>query len=124
VATRASGGQTWTDFTVDQLAAVVVDAEEGRLLREGGYWPPGGRNIRASYTHGWDAPPPAIKRAALKVLVNQLVPSNLGDRWMTVSNQAGTFRLATAGEGRNNWYGIPEVDSTLTNYRRRGPAIG
>ena len=56
---------TFTDYTAAELADVVV-SETGQLHRSTlGYWPVGFQNIRVTYTHGMDAPPAKVKRAAL-----------------------------------------------------------
>lgn len=122
-------GTTWTAFSQDQLDDVVFDGA-GILVREMfGPWPSGRRNIRVGYEYGWDMPPEKIRRAALKVLVAELVPSNLNDRATSETTENASYAYATAGRVTNPWsvmahYGIPEVDATLDRYSERVPGVG
>jgi hypothetical protein len=123
VETRASGGQTWTAFSASQLADVLV-YPNGRLVRESlGTWPAGRRNIRAAYEAGNPIPAP-LKRAALIVLRDQLVGSNIPNRALRQTDEIGTFDLVVAGGTFGKWFGIPAVDSVLSQYRERVPMAG
>ena len=72
--------------------------------------------VRVGYEYGYVYPPEPIREAALIATVLALKPSDVGDRTTSISSEAGTFRLATPGYGRNSWFGIPRVDSVLTDY--------
>lgn len=122
VETRSGGD--WTAFTAQDLADVVI--EPGGVLRRElrGGWPLGRAVIRVGYEHGYAAPPLDVQRAALILATNQLVPSNLPERALSQATEVGTFRLATAGYGRNNWFGIPSVDAVLEQHLRRTPRAG
>lgn len=123
VETRAAGTATWTAFTEDELAGVIL-TPEGTLYREsGGAWPPGRQNIRVGYEAGYATPPEDIRRAALILLVDQLVAKDLTNRALSQTTELGTFRIATAGE-RGSWFGLPMVDSVLDLYaRQRVPVL-
>lgn len=112
-------GITWTELTVDELADLIVDPS-GQIIRETlGSWPSGRRNVRITYSHGYATVPADIKRAALKVCVDStagLVPTNMPSRAMSMSDEFGTFRLATPGIG-SSITGIPEVDVVLNQMR-------
>lgn len=116
----------WVAWEADALADILV-LPGGMLRREFlGAWPRGVQNIRVTYIHGYPTPPLAIKRAALKVLVSSAgaVSSNLPERATSFSDETGTFRLATPGLTPGSWYGIPEVDRVLQDYRERVPVLG
>ena len=123
VYTREAGTDTWMPLSVEQLVAVRATAD-GRLVREGAGWPPGVQNVRVAYSHGLASVPLPLKRAALVVLVDQLVASDVTERSTAYTDQTGqTYRLATAGMGGSAWYGLPAVDSVLARFRRRIPGV-
>lgn len=74
--------------------------------------------ITVRVLYGFATPPPEVARVGMVRLRNLLASESSGipDRATTWQPEdGGTFRLATAGQGR--WRtGIPEVDSTLKNY--------
>ena len=120
---RARGGATWaalgtigTDY--------VYDAAAGLLTYEGGVYPTGSGNVRVTYTHGYATVPGAVKRAALIVLVDRLVASDISNRALYQTNDfGGVTGLAVAGR-RGSYYGLPEVDAVLARYRECGPGVG
>ena len=120
VETREHGTQTWTAFTADEVADVLVTGT-GRIERESlADWPPGTRNIRVQYSYGYDEPPTPIKRAALVLIRAHAVPSDIDTRAMSLTDELGTYRFAAAGE-RGAWFGIPDVDAVLDRYGAGGP---
>ena len=76
-------------------------------------------NVVVAYRHGFDTPPPDIKRAALILLRHQLIPDQAGggiaDRAVSLTDETGPIRLAQPGF-RGAAYGIPFVDQTLARY--------
>lgn len=121
---RTSGGATWTALTSGELADLYAD-DGGVLLRESlGLWTTGRRNVRIAYEHGWEHPPEPIKRAAIRLLLAQVFPSNLSDRALSETNSLGTFRLA-APDARTwgRWTGLPEVDVILALYNETPPGV-
>jgi hypothetical protein len=122
---RASGSASWT--ALGTVGTDYLYGDAGVLTYEVGTFPRGTRNVRVTFTHGYAAVPGPIKRAALLVLIDQLVPSNLDPRATAQVNELGSFRLAVAGGrigGERNWYGIPEVDRVLNTYRFTGVGVG
>lgn len=109
-------------FDADDLADLAL-YDDGRIVRRTrGYWTAGERNVRLTFTHGYGACPLEIRRAALSVCLAKLVPSDVSDRATYVSDGNMTFGLATAGRFGAE-YGLPMVDSTLSRYSSRTPAI-
>lgn len=123
LARRWHGQNDWTALTVDELAGIIFE-RSGLVTWPLGYWPCGAGRVRATYTHGYTAPPEPVKRAALILAVNQLVGSNVSDRATQWTNDGGTYNLSVAGWREGQWYGFPEVDSTLQRFNERGPAVG
>jgi hypothetical protein len=123
VSIRTPGTNTWTAYTSDELAGVLV-YRRGRLERESGVFTAGRGNLRVAYEHGITPIPEDIRRAALWVMRYELVPSNMPARATHMVSEAGQFSLATAGRG-NSWYGIPDADAVLNDYRSkyRVPAV-
>lgn len=123
VATRAYNTATWTAYTVDQLAALHILPTDAIGREDGAWWPVGRQNVRVGYEAGYAAPPEDIRRAAKILLVDQLVTKDITDRSLSLSNEIGTFRIATAGE-RGSYFGLPLVDSVLDLYtRERVPTV-
>lgn len=71
-----------------------------------------------AYEHGWQSPPPRITQAALRWARSLLIDGPIDDRYTSVSNDVGTFSLATPGL-RGSVSGIPEVDATIAEYSLR-----
>jgi hypothetical protein len=120
---RDRGTATWTAFTADELADVLV-SPNGRLEREIlGTFPAGRRNIAVEYEHGFQPIPEELRLAALRLLRNQLVASNIPDRALSQTDSLGTFQLAIASAQPGRWFGLPTVDSVLVRYRKRVPGV-
>lgn len=131
VGTRAPGASTYVAYTPDQLAALESDLATGIVTRGSMYYGTSlyselrlpSLTLRVGYEYGYAEPPPAIKRAALIVAANQLVTSNISERTMSFSDQNGqTFRYATPGIGRS-YFGLPQVDAVLAQYRETQAGI-
>ena len=121
-AIRERGTVTWTEFTPDELADLLLSAN-GRLIRETlGIWSYGQRNVRVDYTHGWERVPLEVKRAGLWVLRDHLAGNNLPRNALSQVDELGTFQLATPGQ-RGAWFGIPEVDEVLRRYSEKVPGL-
>jgi hypothetical protein len=73
-------------------------------------------NLTVEYVRGMGQPPGPVQQAALRVARALLVPSNIGDRATSITNDAGTILLSTAGRGQFQPYGIPLADSVLRAY--------
>ena len=114
-------GSTWTAFTVDELADVVV-RPGGRLYRESlGTWTSGYQNIRINYQHGLtDTNTLAeAKQAGLMLITDPaggLITTDMPSRAMSLSDEFGTFRLATPGL-MGSITGLPLVDIWLNDMK-------
>jgi hypothetical protein len=80
-----------------------------------------GAELVIDYTHGYDATPPDLKRAALRyarhlVLTNR---STVPDRSRLMQTEFGLFVLDHPGDTKAT--GLPEVDATLNRYCEVSP---
>lgn len=120
-------GATWTALDEDAMAALFVESW-GQLSRECNYWTYGIRNVRVVYEHGFEPVPLPIKSVALRWCRYSMVPSDINERAISVSNQVGTEQLWTPGySGRGKAiHPLPEVDRVLRmpkyNFRLPGMA--
>ena len=65
VRTWTTDPAVYTDLTAGELAD-IAPSDTGVIRRSTlGYWPAGYDNVTVTYTHGMDAPPARVKRAAL-----------------------------------------------------------
>lgn len=122
---RAYGQATWTAVTADELADLYYEPW-GLLRRESlGTFLSGSRNWRIGYEHGADQPPLDIKRAALMAARYELIPSNISERAISISNEMGTTNLWTPGlSGRGRAiHPLPEVDRILRAHDERVPVV-
>lgn len=111
--------------SVDSVAitpTTIAAHEWGGLVHPDSVWAIGVRNISVHYAHGFPAPPAPVKRAALLLAVDYLIPSNLPARATVQSTDLGAFRLSVAG--REGPTGIPEVDAVVEAFGRNRPAVG
>lgn len=89
----------------------------GRLLRYNAVWSQlTPQNVVINYEHGFDQPPGPIARCALLLATDHLVGSDLMDRAVSQTDDAGTIRLSFADDARNRPTGIPYVDARLNEY--------
>lgn len=85
------------------------------------YWPQGWftgwtyGDIRVGYEYGEDFPEGDVVEAAKLLAKNWLVKGPIDDRATSMSNDDGTFTMATPGL-RGSRYGIPEVDAVVNGY--------
>ena len=94
---------TFTDYTAAEVADVVV-SETGAIQRSTlGYWPAGFQNIRVTYSHGMDAPPPKVKRAALILFRYRVAQAT----WRIPSGV-----LAVDAEGNPTAEGLPASETS------------
>jgi hypothetical protein len=120
VRTRSAG--TWTAFTADELADLIVYPTSLVYRETLGTFPAGRRNVEVEYEHGLQPVPAEIRLAALRLLRDQLVKSPLDDRATSQAGEFGTFALATAGRN-GSYFGLPLVDEVLHRYRERVPVV-
>ncbi len=107
-------------LTARQLANIAI-YPEGRLVYPS--WIAGELNVKLHIVHGHDAPPEPIKRAALILLRNRLVASNIDDRAVAFTDELGTRQLAVAGR-RGQPTGIPDVDAAIAQFSERALIAG
>lgn len=118
---RDRGSTTWTALTAGELS-LVTHRRWGLIEREdGGVFPEGGQNVRVAYEAGRDIPY-ELRREALRVLRQQLVPDGASDRTLFTTNQNGQVRYAVADSDRGRWFGIPQTDAVLSRLREPGIA--
>lgn len=109
------------DEAVD-LADVTLYGDEGRLVVSAGSFATGTLNVAVLVEHGYAQPPARIKRAALILLKDRIIGSNVHDRALSHSDESGTMTLAVAGT--NGVFGIPEVDAAVAQYAETVPLVG
>jgi len=112
---RTYGTTTWTALTESQMALCSL-TRAGLLSREGNVWPKGKGNIRIAYENGAQPIPLELRDAALAVLADASVGSDLPARATTQTIEGNTFQLATPGI-RGSFVGIPGVDEALEHHR-------
>jgi hypothetical protein len=121
-----SDGDTYTEFTADELAAIPVGDGEAPLAgiatrTDGGVWTAGRQNIVVEYEHGYDRPPFDLAEAAIIHLRHQLNSTKTGLTDRATAFQpvdGGNVLLATAGRFGFET-GIPHVDAVYARYDHR-----
>jgi hypothetical protein len=106
-------------LTSEQLAEIVCD--DTVLYRAAG-WPVGIRNITVTYTHGYAETPAPIKRRALKVAADRLVPGELPANATAQVVDGVNYRIALTSE--RNPFGDPDIIATIRRFGRSGTYIG
>ena len=113
-------GTTWSSLSAGELAAIQLSGSA--IVNEWRAWPLGVANIRVSYEAGRSPLPRSLTRAALILLKDRMLPSNLSRKAVQQVDELGTFKLATPGE-RGSHFGIPEVDDLLNRLRMTIPGF-
>lgn len=121
--TAVSAVESWNGSAWVASGLTYRLMDDGSLLGDS-RWPWGRANLRVTYSHGYATPPAPIKRAALILAVHQLVSSNINDRATQVTTSEGSYNLVVPGWRDKQWFGLPEVNTTLANYMERGPSVG
>lgn len=97
---------------------------DGRLIwTDGTVWTYGSENITIDLDHGYETVPEPVKRAAMLLAVEYLVPSALPPRAMSQSTDLGEFRISIANPDAGRYTGIPEVDAVVAEFGMRRPVI-
>lgn len=110
------------DDVASDLNDIALYGDEGRMVLQTGSFSSGYQNVSILLEHGYSQPPERIKRAALILLRDRLVGSNIHDRALSHTDESGTVSLSVAGV--NGYFGIPEVDAAVEQYAERVPQIG
>lgn len=114
-----STGAVSETFDAADLADLAV-YPVGRIVRRSGDWfLAGQRNVKLTYVHGWATTPPAIKRAALRLCIDELVPSDVSRRVTQMADGEMRYNFSVPGRGRTEWTGIPVVDTVLRTYNEK-----
>lgn len=122
-------GSRWLSLPVHMLRSVTAVGHDGQALDLAGVkisgrlvwrydgWPLGVANLTVTYTHGYDAPPLRVKRAALILAKVWLLAGPVDDRATQFATVDGsTINLATPGV-LGSTFGVPEVDAVVRQYR-------
>lgn len=118
-----SDHDSYTAFTADELASLVLDEWGLITSRTSVAFPSGNRNLVVAYEHGMSRPPAEVKRAALQRLRYCLNKARGGipDRATSFSvTEGGTYQLDTAGPDKT---GMPDVDAVLARYSLKVPGL-
>lgn len=119
------GADTGDDFTATEVLDVEVDTDRGVLIRtDGQSWPAGFRNVVVDYEHGYPTVPAPVKKVAMLLAVESLVPSGLPVRATSQATDIGDFRISLANLDAGRPTGIPEVDAVMGEFGRRRPQVG
>lgn len=114
---------TYTAWTADELASLVLEEWGVISSRTGVSFAWGNRNLVVAYEHGLPRPPAEVKRAALQRIRYRLNMARTGipDRATSFSvTEGGTYSLDTAAADKT---GMPEVDAVLGRWSSRVPGV-
>jgi hypothetical protein len=119
VQTAIRADESFTAFSVAELAAVQVT--EDMMLRrvDGQAWPEGLRNVIVEYEYGLDGAPPDLVQASLVRLLYRLNIHKQSQPENALSYQVdggGSYRLALPGPYST---GIAGIDAVYQGYSRR-----
>lgn len=125
-----TGPSSTVDYTSGTSFTDLSAGEPGVLVSRSGAWSwvnvaAPYRSVTLGYEHGFDAPAPDVKNAAilhLRHLINRRTAA-LSDRATTQTNEFGNVNLATAGRDGFET-GIPDVDAVYARHSYRTPGIG
>lgn len=115
-------GDVDTVLTADELADVDIDRLAGMLIRAEG-WPSERASVTVVYEHGYTVTPGPVRKAAMILAAEALLPTLLPARATSQSTSLGDFRVSTANPDAGRETGIPEVDAVIGTYGRRRPRI-
>ncbi len=108
-------------LTSDELAAVRF---AGNVLhRDMLPWPRGFASITVHYSYGFDRAPGPIRRAALILAKEHIVPSTTLPARATAST-IGEMQYRITIAGRDGFTGIPDVDAAINQFGRVRPVVG
>jgi hypothetical protein len=111
------------DLLGSELLDVEIDDEAGVLVRTNEVWPRGHNNVVVDYEHGYEQVPGPVRRAAMMLAIEFLVPSALPPRATAQATDLGDFRLSLANPNAGRDTGIPEVDAVIATYGARRPRV-
>lgn len=106
-------------FDEADLADLAVYPAGKIVRRARGLFLWGRRNVKLTYSHGWDSTPLAVKRAALRLCVDELVASDVSRRVTQMADGEMRYNFSVPGRGKTEWTGIPVVDTVLRTYNEK-----
>ena len=114
------GTATVTGFVVDELLPVVY--RTGGVFNLATSTNP--RNVTISYRHGHETVPPDIRRAA-KIAAHSRLKKDVTGAGVPYSASSwndgtGQYQTFAPNNKTQRWFGIPDVDSVLREYRLGG----
>lgn len=111
-------------LTGPELAYVELDPSGILVRTDGKLWPEGVRNVLVEYDHGYEATPGPVRRAAMRLAVEALVPSAAPTRALAQSTDLGEVRWSVANPEAGRPTGDPEVDAVIATFGRWRPRLG
>jgi hypothetical protein len=109
------------DLDADSLQ---VDTSGVVIRTDGEVWPRGVNNIIVQYQHGYVTTPAPVHRAAMRLALEDLVPTALPTRAMSQSTDLGEIRFSMANPEAGRPTGDPEVDAVIYLFGRNRPSVG
>lgn len=109
--------ETTSDWTVDAAGIITITRGSG----DGVFKSATRYGVR--YVHGYDAPPPALKEAALDAARYLLLEdvTNPSARATSFDNEFGSYRINQAGDDRP--FGFPDVDARVMKHAEPRPVM-
>lgn len=113
-----------TALDASELEQIDVRPEGVLVRKDGALWPYGSSNITVEYEHGYARPPLPIRRAAMRLALEALIPSAIPARALSQSSDLGEFRFSVANPEAGRPTGDPEIDAIILTFGRRRPGVG
>lgn len=115
---------TWTDLTADQIEDLHVDPDgTDTVYWEGGVWPRGKRNVKATYIAGHTSVPARIKRTALQLALAELIPSNMPVEADGYDIGGTSVNFGRADGYRDQWLQSPDGQAAYRAYAMKLPGV-
>lgn len=111
-------------YTEGDMEGIEIDPSGVLVKVDGTVWDAGARNVFVVYEHGYEVTPAPVKRAAMKLALEDLIPSSLPSRAMTQSTDLGEIRYSMANPEAGRPTGDPEIDAVIHLFGRNRPSVG
>lgn len=111
-------------YSGSELAALTLDPSGMLVKTDGSVWPHGVRNVVVEYDHGYATTPEPVRRAAMRLAVEALIPSAMPTRAVAQTTDLGEIRYSLANPEAGRPTGDPEVDAVIAMFGRRRPNLG
>lgn len=120
-----AGADTADEITGDELIDIEVNRETGLITRtDGQVFPVGSNNVIVDYEHGYERVPGPVRDAAMTLVIEAIVPSQMPARATAQSTDVADFRISVANVELGRDTGIPAVDAVIAQYGRKRPGLG